>query len=61
MIRTQVLKHFPEARESEREGSKGDVRKEQWRRVGMSGSLRGRRPEEMTQLNAFPHLVRSIF
>ena len=27
-------------------------RKERWRRVDMSGSLRGRRSEEMTQLNA---------
>ena len=27
----------------------------QWRRVGMSGPLRGRRSEEMTQLNTFPH------
>ena len=26
---------------------------EQWRRVGISGSLRGRRSEEMTQLNTF--------
>ena len=27
MIRTQVLKHLPAAREGEREGSKGDVKR----------------------------------
>ena len=46
MIRTLLLKHLPGAREGERGESKGDVRgkrlpEEQWKRVGMSGSLRG--------------------
>ena len=36
----------------ERGGSKGDVRgKAMKKRVGISGSLRGRRSEEMTQSN----------
>ena len=48
MIRTKVLKHLPGARE---EGAKEMSGKERWRRVGVSGSLRGRRSEEMTQSN----------
>ena len=57
MIKTQVLKHLPGAREGKREeGAKkmsGEERlpEERWRRVGMSKSLRGRRPEEITQSN----------
>ena len=65
MIKTQVLKQLPGARESKGGGSKEDVKGEQskgeqlpeerWRRVGMSGSLRERMSEEMTQLNtSFP-------
>ena len=46
MIRTQVLKHLPEAREGEGEASKGNagenrLPEKRWKRVGMSGSLRG--------------------
>ena len=47
MVRTQVLKHLPGAGKGKRRGSKGDVRG----RVGVSGSLRVRRSEEMTQSN----------
>ena len=51
-----MLKHLPGARKGKRRGSKGNVRggataKEQWKRVGVSESLRGRRSEEMTQSN----------
>ena len=53
MVKTQILKHLPGARKGERRGSKGDVRRGATARgvmekVGMSGSLRGRRSEEMT-------------
>ena len=56
MIRTQVLKHLPGARKGKRGVQKdmsGEERlsEERWRRVGVSGSLRGRRSEEMTQSN----------
>ena len=56
MIRTQVLKHLPGARKGKRGGSKENIREgrlpeERRRRVGVSGSLRGRRSEEMTQSN----------
>ena len=55
MVRIQVWEHLPGARE---EGAKDMSEEEQlpeerWRRVSMSGSLRGRRSEEMTLLNAF--------
>ena len=45
---TKVLKHHPEARENERGGSKGDVRREGTARGTMekgggAGSLRGKR------------------
>ena len=56
MVRTQVLKHLPGARKAREEGAKemsGEERlpEERCRRVGMSGSLKGRRSEEMTQSN----------
>ena len=57
MVRTQVLKHLSGARKGKKRGSKGDVRRgvtargDRRRRVGVSGSLRGRRLEEMTQSN----------
>ena len=56
MVRTQVLKHLPGARNARVEGAKemsGEERlpEERWRRVGVSGSLSGRRSEEMTQSN----------
>ena len=54
MVRTQVLKHLPkEGREEGAREMSGEERlpKERCRRVGVSGSLRGRRSEEMTQLN----------
>ena len=52
MISTKVLKHLTGAREGERVGNKGDVRSDCQRSVvGMSGSLRGRRSEEMTLSN----------
>ena len=52
MVRTQVLKHLPEQEKARVEGAKemsGEERlpEEQWIRVGVSGSLRGR-SEEMT-------------
>ena len=58
MIRSQILKFLPGAREGKRGGSREIPEEEllpddQWRRVGMSGSLRGRRSEEMTQSNTF--------
>ena len=46
MIRTQVLKHLPEAREK---GAKETSGEERLRKVGMSGS--SRRSEEITQSN----------
>ena len=42
------MKHLPGARE---EGAKEMSGEKRWRRVGVSGSLRGRRSEEMTQSN----------
>ena len=39
MIRTQVLKHLPGSRESEREKSKGDVRGEVTAREAMKKSM----------------------
>ena len=58
MIRTQVLKHLPGAREEGAKEITGEERllEERWRRVGISGSLRGRRSEEMTQSNTFSPL-----
>ena len=58
MIRTKVLKHLPGAREGKEEGAKkmsGEERLpvERCRRVGVSGSLSGRRSEEMTQSNTY--------
>ena len=47
MVRTQVLKHLPGAR---KEGAKEMSGEERWRRVGVSGSLKGR-SEDMTQSN----------
>ena len=40
------------AGKGKRGGSKETLGEERWRRVGMSGSLRGWRSEEMTQSNA---------
>ena len=40
--------HLPGARKGKRRGSQGE---ERWRRVGVSGSLRARRLEDMTQSN----------
>ena len=60
MFRTQVPKHLPGAKKTRVEGPKemsGEERLpvERWRRVGVSGSLRGRRSEEMTESNtSFP-------
>ena len=56
MVRTLVLKPLPGTRKGKRGGSKGNVRggmtaKERCRKVGVSGSLKGRRSEEMTQSN----------
>ena len=56
MVRTQVLQHFPGAERAREEGSKEmsgeeQLSEERWRRVSVSGSLRGRRSEEMTQSN----------
>ena len=55
MVRIQVLKHLPGARKSKRGGSKGDVKRRATANgameKGVSGSLRGRRSEEMTQSN----------
>ena len=64
MIRTQVLKHFPDAGRAREEGVKkisGEERLpvERCRRVGMSGSLRGRRSEEMTSRILPPHVGRT--
>ena len=42
MIRTQILKHLPGATEAREEGAKEMSGEERWRRIGMSGSLRGR-------------------
>ena len=58
MVRTQVLKHPPGAGKGKREGEKEMSREEQLpveqcKRVSVSGSLRGRGSEEMTQLNTF--------
>ena len=53
MIRIQVLKHLPGAREGERgKEMSGEERQpeEQCRRVDMSGSLRERRSEEQMLL-----------
>ena len=49
----QVLKHLPGARKGKRGGSK-EMSEERCRRVGVSGSLRGRRSEEMAQSNTSP-------
>ena len=46
--KTQVLKHLPGARE---EGAKEMSGEERCRRVGVSGSWRARRLEDMTQSN----------
>ena len=56
MVRTEVLKHLQEHERAREEGAKetsGEERlpEKRWRRVGVSGSLRGRRSEEMTQSN----------
>ena len=56
MIRTQVLKHLPEAGEGDRGGSKGNVRGGATARGAMEKSrhvkaIEGRRSEEMTQSN----------
>ena len=52
MIRTQILKNtFKEQDRAREEGAKGMSGEKRWRRVGMSGSLRERRSEEMTQSN----------
>ena len=56
MIKTQVLKHLLRARKGEKGMSKEDIRgvataREATGRVGMSGLLRARRLEEMTQSN----------
>ena len=51
MVRTQVLKQLAESRKGKRGGEKEMSGEERWRRVGVSGSLRGRRSEEMTQSN----------
>ena len=48
MIRTKILKHLPATRKGKEEGAKKMSGEERWRRVGMSGSLRGRRSEEMS-------------
>ena len=53
-----MLKHLSEAK---RMSGEERLRNEQWRRVGMLGSLRERRSEEMTQLNISLHGVRNIF
>ena len=50
MIRAQVLEHLPGTREEEAKEMSGEKR---WRRAGVSGSLRGRRSEEMTQSNTY--------
>ena len=51
MVRTQVLKHFPGAREGEREGGKGDVKggameKRRYVRVIAREEVRGDDPIE---------------
>ena len=53
MIRIQVGKCQPETRKEEAKEKSGEERlpKEQWKNVEMSGSLRERRSEEMTQSN----------
>ena len=56
MIRTQVLKHLQEAGESDRGGSKGNVRGGATARGAMEKSryvkaIEGRRSEEMAQSN----------
>ena len=58
MVRTQVLKHLPGTGKGERGGAKempGEERlpEKEFRKAGVSGSLRGRRSEEITQSNAF--------
>ena len=61
MIRTQVPKHLPEAREEGAKMMPGEeqLSEERLRELGMSESLR--RSEEMTQSNNFPHEVKSTF
>ena len=48
MVKTQVLKHLPGARE---EGAKEMSGEERWRWVGVLESLMGTRSEEMIQSN----------
>ena len=47
VMRTQVLKHL----RSKRGRSKGDVRREVMEKGGTTGSLTGKRSEEMSQSN----------
>ena len=56
MVKTQVLKYFPGTKKGKRGESKGDVRRGAtvrgaMEKVGVSGSLKGRRSEEMTESN----------
>ena len=56
MVRTQVLNTYQEQEKAREEGAKEisgekQLSEERWRRVGVSGSLRGRRLEDMTQSN----------
>ena len=63
MIRTQVLKHFPEAKEKGAKEMPGEDRllEKRLRKVGMSESLRRRRSEEMTQSNTSSPRVQKYF
>ena len=51
MIKTQILKHLPGQERAREEGAKEMSGEEQCRRVGVSGSLRGRRSKEMIRSN----------
>ena len=51
MIKTQVLKHSQEQERAREEGAKEMSGEERCRRVGVLGSLRGKRSEEMNQSN----------
>ena len=56
MVRTQVLKHLPEARKGKRGGSKGDVRRgatasRAMEKGGCAMIIEGRRSKEMTWSN----------
>ena len=52
MFKAQVPKHLPGAKDVSREER---LPEERWRMVGVLGSLRGKRSEELTQLKTFPH------